>query len=133
MTAENRPGRGMSHRPSYMRPLDILFRTAHIGVAGLLFGGFFFRVPFQQLHYVHGLTAATGFCLLTLELLHSLNWPHQGRGVLGLIHILPLAYIHFRPDLTVPVLWVVLVAGCVGSHMPKRYRHWSVLYCREVD
>jgi hypothetical protein len=122
-----------AHRPAWMRVLDIVFRTAHIGVGSLLFGGFFFNVPFQQLHIPHGLTALTGFALLTLELCHSRNWPHQGRGVLGLIHILPLAYIHFRPDVTVPVLWVVLVAGCLGSHMPRRLRHWSILYCREVD
>ncbi|MEA5115620.1 MAG: hypothetical protein VB050_16500 [Geobacteraceae bacterium] len=133
MADENKPNREKPHRPSSMRLLDILFRTAHISFAGLLFGGFFFHVPFQQLHYVHGLTAVTGFGLLTLELCHSLNWPHQGRGVLGLIHILPLAYIHIRPDLAVPILWVVIVAGCVGSHLPKRFRHWSLLYGREVD
>lgn len=122
-----------NHRPAWMRVLDIILRTAHIGVSGLLFGGFFFNVPFQQLHYLHGLAAVTGFGLLCLEISHSLNWPHQGRGVLGLLHILPLAYIHVRPDLTVPILWVVLVAGCVGSHMPRNFRQWSILCGKVVD
>ena len=31
------------------------------------------------------------------------------------------------PGLTVPILWLVLVSGCVGSYMPRSFRHWSIL------
>jgi hypothetical protein len=120
-------------RPGWTRVADILLRTAHIAVAGTLFGGFILHVPFSQLHIWHGLTILTGCGLLSLELYHSLNWPHQGRGVLGILHIGLAGFIHVRPDLVIPLLWVILVSGCVGSHMPRRYRHWSVLYRREID
>ncbi len=121
------------HRPAWMRPADIVLRTAHIAVAGTLFGGFALHVPFSQLHIWHGLTILTGCGLLFLELRHSLNWPHQGRGMLGIIHIGVSGLIHLRPDMVIPFLWIILVSGCVGSHMPKRYRHWSILYRKEVD
>lgn len=120
-------------RPGWMRALDILLRTGHIGVTGILFGGFLFDVPFPKLHIWHGLTVATGCGLLTLELYHSLNWPHQVRGILGMLHMAPIIYIHFRPDLAVPLLCLILVFGCVGSHLPRKYRHWSVIYRRVVD
>ncbi len=122
-----------SRRPGWMRALDIVVRTGHIGVAGILFGGFLFDVPFSQLLLWHNLTIATGCGLLILELRHSLNWPHQLRGVMGILHIAPLVYIHFRPDLAVPLLCTMLAFGGVGSHMPRRFRHWSLAYRRVVD
>jgi len=125
--------RKKNHRPGWMRVADITMRTAHIAVAGTLFGGFMLHVPFGQMHIWHGLTILTGCGLLALELLHGLNWPHQGRGVFGIVHIGLSGFIHLRPDLAIPLLWIILVSGGVGSHLPKRYRHWSVLYRREVD
>ncbi|NMC74446.1 MAG: hypothetical protein GYA56_08860 [Geobacteraceae bacterium] len=125
--------RKKNHRPGWMRVADITLRTVHIAVAGTLFGGFMLHVPFGQMHIWHGLTILTGCGLLALELLHSLNWPHQGRGILGIIHIGLSGFIHVRPDLVIPLLWIILVSGCVGSHMPKSYRHLSVLHRREVD
>jgi len=120
-------------RPAWMRVLDIILRTAHIGVAGILFGGFVFETPFPQLLIWHDLTIVTGCGLLVLELLHSLNWPHQGRGMMGILHIALPGIIHLQPHLAVPYLWATLIIGCVGSHMPRSYRHWSILYREVVD
>ena len=120
-------------RPGWMRPLDILLRTTHIAVAGILFSGFIFHVPFFKLHIWHGLTILTGLGLLSLEISHSLNWPHQVRGIMGMIHIGLPGLVHFCPTLVVPLTWITLYVGGIGSHMPKKYRHWSILYRREVD
>jgi len=121
------------HRPGWMRALDIFLRTAHIGVAGILFGGFVFHVPFPKLHIWHGLTVLTGLSLLGLEIRHSLNWPHQVRGVMGIFHVGLPGIVHLCPSLVVPLTWATLVFGGVGSHLPRRIRHWSVLYRKEVD
>lgn len=31
------------------------------------------------------------------------------------------------------ILLIVLVVGAVGSHMPRRYRHYSVVHRRPLD
>lgn len=123
----------LKNRPAWMRGLDIVLRTGHVAVAGILFGGFVFGLPFFDLVVWHNLTIATGIGLLALELRHSLSWPHQGRGVMGGLHIGLTGMIHLRPELAVPILWAVTVLGSVGSHMPRSYRHWSVIYRKVVD
>ncbi len=118
--------------PGWMRWLDIALRAGHIGVAALLFGGFFYHIPFARLHAWHHLTIATGIGLLILEIMQDLNWPHQGNGLLGIVHFSLAGLIHFRPDLAVPLLWAIVITGCIGSHMPRRFRHWSILYGKEI-
>jgi hypothetical protein len=45
----------------------------------------------------------------------------------ALICAVPLAW-----DYRLPILLAVIVIGSVGSHMPGRYRHYSVLYRRVI-
>ncbi|MBM9537869.1 hypothetical protein [Desulfobulbus alkaliphilus] len=121
-----------THRPGWLRWLDIALRTGHIAAAALLFGGFFFHIPFAQLQVWHHLTITTGVGLVVLELVQDRNWIHQGKGLVTLVHIGLAGSIHFRPDLVMPLLWAMLVTGSIGSHMPRRFRHWSILYGKEV-
>jgi hypothetical protein len=51
---------------------------------------------------------------------------------LGLIHVLLGVFIHLKPGWTVPLLWGMLISGCIGSHMPRRFRHWSILHGTEM-
>jgi len=115
-------------RPSgLMRWLGIAARTSHIGVMAVLFGGSLLLVPFVRLSPWHHLTIATGCILVALEYLHDSRWPHRGKGLLALVHIVLCLLIHFLPALTIPLLWLILISGCIGSHMPRRLRHWSFL------
>jgi|GEM_PF-901876 len=115
-------------RPSgTMRWLSITARTSHIAVTAVLFGGFILYVPFSRLTQWHFLTIATGGLLLVLEWLHDRRWLHRAKGLLGLLHLSLCLLIHSLPNLAVPLLWAILISGCVGSHMPRRYRHWSFL------
>jgi len=119
---------GDARRPSgTMRWLGIGVRTGHLGVTAVLFGGVLLLVPFARLTPWHHLTIATGGLLLFLEWLHDSRWPHRGKGLLGLLHLGLCLLIHFVPALTVPLLWAILISGGIGSHMPRRYRHWSFL------
>lgn len=115
-----------------MRWLSIAARTGHIGVAGVFFGGIVLSVPSGVLPLWHHLTIASGCVLLLVEWLHDSRWPHRGKGLLGLLHIGLGLLAHLAPGLTVPLLWGILVSGCIGSHMPRRFRHWSILHGWEV-
>jgi len=133
MRPERNSPPGAAKSPSgTMRWLGIAVRTGHIGVASVFFGGCLLLVPYAHLSFWHHLVIATGCVLLLLEWLHDRHWPHRGKGLLGLLHACLGLLIHLKPGLTVPLLWIILVTGCIGSHMPRRFRHWSILYGREI-
>ncbi len=94
---------------------------------GILLGGHAFDVDPERLRFALILTMATGICLLAVEAGPRLLWFHQGRGLmtfakLGLLFLVPLAW-----DYRVPILVAVVVIGSVTSHMPSRYRYYSML------
>ena len=120
------PGDG--GRPSGLaRWLGIAVRTGHLGTAAVYFGGALLRV--QPARLAPWLMAAlvSGALLLVLELLHDRRWPHRGKGLLALAHAGLVLLLPLAPGLAAPVLWLVLVSGSVGSHMPRCLRHWSIL------
>jgi hypothetical protein len=111
-----------------MRALNIALRTAHIGAMGILLGGHAFDITPERLKVSLWLTIGTGVALAAIEAGPRLLWFHQGRGLmtmakLALICAVPLAW-----DYRLPILLAVVVVGSVGSHMPGRYRHYSVVY-----
>jgi hypothetical protein len=120
-------------RPAWTRILDIALRTAHVPVIGVLFGGAIFKIPFDQLLPWRYLAIATGCALIASEVLHGRHWPYQGRGVMVFIHVGLFSLVYFRPSLAIPCLLAALVVGMVGSHMPKKLRHWSFIHRRVMD
>jgi len=120
-------------RPAWTRVADIILRTAHVAMIGVVFGGAVFGVPFSRFILWNYLAIATGCALIASEVYHCRHWLYQGSGVMSLIHIGLFGLIVLRPDLLVPLLTAALVFGMVGSHMPKRFRHWSFVHGRVVD
>ena len=120
-------------RPGWVRALDILLRTGHIGTTGVLFGGAIFAVPFARMISWHQLAIATGGGLVLLEIHHSRHWPYQVRGVMTLTHIGLLGLIHFYPEYRALILATALVIGSIGSHMPGNMRHWSLPHGRRTE
>lgn len=115
-----------------MRALNIALRTAHIGAMGILVGGHAFDVTPERLKVSLWLTIGTGVALAAMEAGPRLLWFHQGSGLmtmakLALICAVPLAW-----DYRLPILLAVIVIASVGSHMPGRYRHYSVVYRRVI-
>ena len=116
---------------SSTRALNIALRTAHIATMGILLGGHAFNVPREKLLPSLWLTIATGVALAVVEAGPSLVWFHQLRGLmtlakLGLLCIIPLCW-NYR----LAVLLAIVVLASVGSHMPARFRYYSVVR-REV-
>jgi len=115
-----------------MRALNIALRTAHIGSMGVLLGGHAFDVTPERLKVSLWLTVGTGVALAALEAGPRLLWFHQGSGVMTMAKLALLCAIPLAWDFRLPILLLVVVIASVASHMPRRYRHYSVVYRRVV-
>jgi hypothetical protein len=115
-----------------MRALNIALRTAHIGAMGVLVGGHAFDVTPERLKVSLWLTVGTGLALAVVEAGPRLLWLHQARGILTLAKVALLCAVPLVWDYRLPILLGVIVLGSVGSHMPRRYRHYSLLYRRVI-
>jgi hypothetical protein len=122
-----------SRRPGWMRWLDVVLRAAHVLVISLLLGGVFFKIPGNHLYQWRYLAIGTGFTLIVSEVLHSLHWPYQGRGVMVFIHVVLFSLACLLPRQAVVCLLAALIIGMLGSHMPKKFRHWSFIHGRVKD
>lgn len=126
-----------SKNPSYAVPLtrlcNIVTRTAHIGVAGILVGGHVFGIEPSRLHLWVYLTVITGLGLMMIEAYPGWRYWCEGRGALVAAKILLLCSILWLWDARVPILLTVIVIGSVGSHMPRRFRHYSLIRRRVVE
>ena len=116
------------------RTINIVVRTMHIAAMGVLLGGHAFDVPRERLLLSLWLTIGTGVALGAIEAGPRLLWFHQGRGLmtlakLGLLCAVPLLWDHWH--LRLAILLVVVALASIGSHMPARFRYYSVIY-REV-
>lgn len=109
------------------RTWNIATRTVHIFVMGVLAGGHVFDVPSERLDAWLYATVVSGALLVVLEAYSGLEWLHQARGIVVIVKVALLLVIPFAWHLRVPVLLVVVVLGSVGSHMPARYRYYSVI------
>ncbi len=115
-----------------MRALNIAFRTAHIAAMGVLVGGHAFDVAPERLMVSLWLTIGTGVALVAVESGARLLWFHQGRGVMTMAKVALICIVPIAWDYRLPILLAVIVIGSVGSHMPGRYRHYSVLYRKVI-
>ena len=114
------------------RTWNILLRTAHIAAMGVLLGGYAFNVqPPSRLLVSLWLTVGTGLGLGLLEAGPRLLWFHQGRGLMTIAKLSLLCAVPLLENyccLRLTVLLAVVVIASVGSHMPARYRYYSIVY-----
>jgi hypothetical protein len=111
------------------RAWNIAFRTAHIAAMGILLGGHVFaETPEQRLLVSLYFTVGTGIALALSEAGPSWLWFHQLRGLMTMGKIVLACGVPLFWTLRVPILLGVVVIASVGSHMPARFRYYSVLY-----
>lgn len=115
-----------------MRALNIALRTAHLGAMGVLLGGHAFHVPPERLGTSLWLTIGTGAALAAVEAGPRLLWFHQGRGLMTMAKLALLCAVPLAWDHRFPILLAVVVLASVGSHMPGRYRYFSVVYRKVI-
>lgn len=118
---------------SLVRLSNIVLRTAHIAVGGILVGGHVFKIePDHLILYIY-LTVVTGMVLMTIEAYPSWRYWAEGRGALVVVKALLLCSIPWMWEARVPILLSVVAIGSFGSHMPRRFRHYSFIERRVVD
>ena len=110
---------------------NIGLRTMHLAAMGVLVGGHAFDVPPGQLAIVLAATLLTGVALTLSEAGLRLLWFHQLRGLMTLAKLVLLGMIPLVWASRFPILLVVVAIASIGSHMPARFRYYSVLR-REV-
>ena len=115
------------------RAWNIGFRTAHICVTGILFGGHVFDVSTERLLIWLYLVIFTGVGLAVIEAYPSCRWCYQNRGVLVVCKVLLLCLIPWLWQNRAAILVAVIVIASVGSHMPRRYRYYSIVHRRVVE
>ncbi len=116
----------------YARGISILCRTIHIAATGILLGGHVFAIPESRLLTLLYLSILSGAGLIGIELYSSCKWVYQGKGVLVLIKLLLVAAVAIFWEQRVWLLLMALVIGSVGSHMPGRFRYYSIRHRRVI-
>ncbi len=115
------------------RAWNIALRTAHLAASGVLLGGHAFDVPAERLLAALYLSVGTGVALAIVESGARLAWLHQGRGLLVLVKLALLLAVPWCWSWRLGLLLAVVVLASVGSHMPARFRYYSVLYRRVMN
>lgn len=112
------------------RVINILVRTLHICMMGVLFGGHVFDVSRTQLEFWLYGTIISGVLLVILEAFPHWWWFCQGRGLATLCKLILLCTIPVLWDYRALILCVVVVIASITSHMPARYRYYSFFHKR---
>jgi hypothetical protein len=116
----------------HARPISIALRTVHIAAIGILLGGHVFEIPASRLLVWLYLSLGSGVGLIGIELYSSCKWLYQGRGVLVLLKLGCIAAVAVCWEYRVWLLLTALVIGSVGSHMPGRFRYYSIVHRRVI-
>ena len=112
---------------------NILFRTLHLTAFGLVLGGAAFHVEPARVTPALIATIMTGALLVMLEIHDDPRWPFLGKGLFVLGKLVLLLLVPVFPGACVPLLIAIVVLAAVGAHMPRRFRHYSVLERRVVS
>jgi hypothetical protein len=116
----------------HARAWNVGARTVHLAVTGTLLGGHVFGASAEALVPLLWGAIGSGAVMLGLELYTSLDWLTQVGGLVTVAKLAVLCVIPFAWSARVPLLLVVVGLAGVGSHMPGRFRHYSLLYGRSV-
>jgi hypothetical protein len=106
----------------------------HLVSFGILLGGHTFAIDVDRLLPALYLTIASGIGLMALEISTiGPHWLFMGKGATVLVKLLILLAVPYVWDYRLPLLLLVVAIASVGSHMPARYRHYSLLEGRVIQ
>jgi hypothetical protein len=117
-------------RLPHARAWNVGARTVHLGATGVLVGGHVFGVPADTLLPWLYAAMASGAVMLAVELYSSFDWLTELGGLAVALKLALLLVIPFAWSARVPLLFVVVAVAGIGSHMPGRYRHYSLRHRR---
>jgi hypothetical protein len=115
-----------------VRALRTTLRTAHLLAFGTLYGGHVYSISVQRLWPALLATLASGGALMGLEIYRTPTWLGQVRGVATLVKIGLVAAVALYWNSRLWLLTAAAIIGGVVSHMPGRYRYYSLIYGRPI-
>lgn len=115
-----------------LRALRTTVRAAHSLAIAALYGGSVYGVAAERLEPALVAVVGTGFFFAVLEIARAPIWVLQVRGVAVYLKIGLLLGATAWSTHAVALLSLALVVGVVTSHMPGRYRYYSLLHGRAV-
>jgi hypothetical protein len=117
-------------RLPHARAWNVGARTIHLAATGLLLGGHFYGVEADTLLPWLYVAIASGAVMFAVELYSSLDWLTEVGGLSVVLKLALLCAIPFAWSARVPLLFAVVAVAGVGSHMPGKYRHYSLRHRR---
>jgi hypothetical protein len=96
------------------------------------YGGHVYGVPAERLTLAFVAVVASGFVFAMLEIARAPIWAVQVRGLAVYVKIGLMLGATAASPLRVPLLTLAVVIGVVVSHMPGRYRYYSLRHRRVV-
>ncbi|MFQ5667357.1 MAG: hypothetical protein ACE5I7_13125 [Candidatus Binatia bacterium] len=115
-----------------VRAIRTMLRTAHLIAFGTLYGGHIYSIAPDRLHPALLATIATGAALMGLEVYRTPLWLVQVRGLATMVKIALVVAVALWWDVGVVFLTAAIVIGGVTSHMPGRYRYYSIVHGRSI-
>jgi hypothetical protein len=117
-------------RLPHARAWNVSARTVHLAATGILLGGHFFGADADALLPWLYVAIVSGTVMFAVELYSSLDWLAEVGGLAVLLKVGLLCAIPFAWSARVPILFVVVIVAGVASHMPGKYRHFSLRHRR---
>lgn len=117
-------------RLPHARWWNIGARTAHLAATGVLLGGHVFGADAGALMPLLWVAIASGAALIAIEVYPTAHWAHQVCALFVYTKLGALCLVPFMWEQRVPLLLAVVVLASVGSHAPRRVRHYSLWYRR---
>ena len=114
------------------RALRTGLRTAHLLAFGSLYGGQVFGVEPERLSAALAATVGTGLLLLLVDAVREPVTLVQMRGLAAFAKLAIVVAVCAFWSLATPLLTTAAVIGAVSSHMPARYRYYSVFHGRVI-
>ena len=107
-------------------------RTAHLLAFGALYGGHVYSIPAPRLWPALLATVTSGGALMALEIYRTPLWLGQVRGLATLVKIGLVVAVAVYWDSRLWLLTTAAIIGSVSSHMPGRYRYYSLIHGHPV-
>jgi hypothetical protein len=117
-------------RLPHSRWWTITARTVHLAATGVLLGGHVFGGESAALRPLLWVAIASGAAMIAIELYPTAHWAHQVCALFVYVKLGVLCLVPFMWEHRVPMLLAVVAIASVGSHAPRRVRHYSLLYRR---
>jgi len=121
------PDRKNDQPPSWSRLLQVVLRTIHIMAMALVLGALPYGLGFQELRVPVLMAVASGLALFGFDLAKSPQVLLQGSGIAVLVKLTLLGCGHLWPAERLAWYLAATAVASVGSHMPGRWRHYSLL------